>query len=76
MKIIPDAETRVLAFEKGEIDLLYGEGTISLDAFKQLESTENYESSISEPVATRQLVINSKKNSFLMKSASSFTLRF
>ena len=61
VKIIPDAETRVLAFEKGEIDLLYGEGTISLDAFKQLESTENYESSISEPVATRQLVINSKK---------------
>jgi nickel transport system substrate-binding protein len=61
VKVIPDAETRVLAFEKGEIDLLYGEGTISLDAFKQLESTENYESSISEPVATRQLVINSKK---------------
>ncbi|WP_373995128.1 nickel ABC transporter substrate-binding protein [Metabacillus litoralis] len=61
VKIIPDAETRVLAFEKGEIDLLYGEGTISLDAFKQLESTESYESSISEPVATRQLVINSKK---------------
>ena len=61
VKVIPDAETRVLAFEKGEIDLLYGEGTISLDAFKQLESTENYESSISEPVATRQLVFNSKK---------------
>lgn len=61
VKVIPDAETRVLAFEKGEIDLLYGEGTISLDAFKQLESTENYESSISEPVATRQLVLNSKK---------------
>lgn len=61
VKIIPDAETRVLAFEKGEIDLIYGEGSISLDAFKQLESTGNYESRISEPVATRQLVINSKK---------------
>ena len=61
VKIIPDAETRVLAFEKGEIDLIYGEGNISLDAFKQLESTGNYETSISEPVATRQLVINSKK---------------
>ncbi|WP_078412895.1 nickel ABC transporter substrate-binding protein [Priestia abyssalis] len=61
VKIIPDAETRVLAFEKGELDLIYGEGVISLDAFKQLESTGNYETSISEPVATRQLVINSKK---------------
>ncbi|MGM0920542.1 MAG: nickel ABC transporter substrate-binding protein [Bacillota bacterium] len=61
VKIIPDAETRVLAFEKGELDLIYGEGVISLDAFKQLESTGNYETSISEPVATRQLVINSTK---------------
>ncbi|WP_338787852.1 nickel ABC transporter substrate-binding protein [Metabacillus sp. FJAT-53654] len=61
VKIIPDAETRVLAFEKGELDLIYGEGVISLDAFKQLESTGDYETSISEPVATRQLVINSTK---------------
>ncbi|WP_307893938.1 nickel ABC transporter substrate-binding protein [Bacillus swezeyi] len=61
VKIIPDAETRVLAFEKGDLDIIYGEGIISLDAFKQLESTGKYETSISEPVATRQLVINSKK---------------
>lgn len=61
VKIIPDAETRVLAFEKGELDLIYGEGVITLDAFKQLESTGEYETSISEPVATRQLVLNSKK---------------
>ncbi|UAL51819.1 nickel ABC transporter substrate-binding protein [Bacillus sp. CMF21] len=61
VKVIPDAETRVLAFEKGELDLIYGEGSISLDSFKQLESTGDYETSISEPVATRQLVINSTK---------------
>ena len=61
MKVIPDAETRVLAFEKGDLDLIYGEGVISLDAFKQLESTGNYETSISDPVATRQLVMNTKK---------------
>lgn len=62
VKVIPDAETRVLAFEKGELDLIYGEGVITLDAFKQLESTDKYETSISEPVATRQLVINSNKD--------------
>jgi nickel transport system substrate-binding protein len=61
VKIIPDAETRVLAFEKGDLDLIYGEGAISLDAFKQLETTGNYETSISDPVATRQLVMNTKK---------------
>jgi len=61
VKVIPDAETRVLAFEKGELDLIYGEGVISLDAFKQLESTDKYETSISEPVATRQLVMNTNR---------------
>ncbi|WP_186578510.1 nickel ABC transporter substrate-binding protein [Aquibacillus kalidii] len=61
VKVIPDAETRVLAFEKGDLDLIYGEGVINLDAFKQLQSTENYETSVSEPVATRQLVMNTNK---------------
>ncbi|KGR77188.1 nickel ABC transporter substrate-binding protein [Ureibacillus sinduriensis] len=61
VKIIPDAETRVLAFEKGELDLIYDEGVISLDSFKQLESTGSYQSSVSEPVATRQLVMNTNK---------------
>ncbi|WP_025026110.1 nickel ABC transporter substrate-binding protein [Caldalkalibacillus mannanilyticus] len=58
VKVIPDAETRVLAFEKGDIDLIYGEGIISIDSFMQLESTGSYKTSISEPVATRQLVMN------------------
>ncbi|MGX2958765.1 nickel ABC transporter substrate-binding protein [Peribacillus sp. JNUCC 23] len=61
IKIIPDAETRVLAFEKGDLDLIYGEGVISIDAFKQLDSTGSYQTSISEAVATRQLVMNTKK---------------
>ncbi|OLS40095.1 nickel ABC transporter substrate-binding protein [Bacillus sp. MRMR6] len=61
VKIIPDAETRVLAFEKGEIDLIYGEGVINIDSFKQLESTGSFGTSISEPVATRQLVMNTNK---------------
>ncbi|PAE36182.1 nickel ABC transporter substrate-binding protein [Bacillus sp. 7884-1] len=61
VKIIPDAETRILAFEKGELDLIYGEGVISIDSFKQLESTSSYGTSISEPVATRQLVMNTNK---------------
>ncbi len=61
VNIIPDAETRVLAFEKGELDLIYGEGVINIDAFNQLNSTGSYESSISEPVATRILVMNTNR---------------
>ncbi|PWW32429.1 nickel transport system substrate-binding protein [Cytobacillus oceanisediminis] len=61
VKVIPDAETLVLAFEKGDLDVVYGEGVIGIDSFKQLESTGSYGSSISEPVATRQLVMNSNK---------------
>ncbi|MEK4563508.1 nickel ABC transporter substrate-binding protein [Alkalihalobacillus sp. FSL R5-0424] len=61
IKVIPDAETRVLAFEKGDVDLIYGEGIISLDSFKQLESTGEYKTSVSDPVATRQLVMNTTK---------------
>ncbi|USK57880.1 nickel ABC transporter substrate-binding protein (plasmid) [Cytobacillus solani] len=61
VKVIPDAETRVLAFEKGDLDVIYGEGVISIDSFKQLESTGSYRTSISEPVATRQLVMNTNK---------------
>lgn len=58
IKIIPDAETRVLAFEKGDLDLIYGEGLISFDAFKQLEKSNQHVTKLSEPVGTRNLVLN------------------
>ncbi|ETT54726.1 nickel-binding periplasmic protein [Paenibacillus sp. FSL H7-689] len=59
VKIIPDAETRVLAFEKGDLDLIYGEGMISLDAFQQLRDNDKYVSQLSDPVGTRDLLLNS-----------------
>ncbi|MDQ0902730.1 MULTISPECIES: nickel ABC transporter substrate-binding protein [unclassified Paenibacillus] len=62
IKIIPDGETSVLAFEKKELDLIYGEGVISLDAFKQLKASGKYETSLSEPIATREVVMNTTKD--------------
>ncbi len=59
IKIIPDAETRVAAFEKGDLDLIYGEGVISLDAFKQLRDNTDYVTKLSDPVGTRSLLLNS-----------------
>ncbi|MBU7318227.1 nickel ABC transporter substrate-binding protein [Paenibacillus oleatilyticus] len=58
VKVIPDAETRVLAFEKGDLDLIFGEGLISFDAYKQLEKSGKYATKLSEPVGTRNLVLN------------------
>ncbi|MGG4143428.1 nickel ABC transporter substrate-binding protein [Paenibacillus algorifonticola] len=58
VKIIPDGETRVLAFEKGELDLIFGEGAISMDAFQQLKDSGKYETGLSEPVGTRSLLLN------------------
>lgn len=61
VKIIPDSESRVVAFEKKELNLIYGSGSISLDAFKQLQQSGKYETKLSEPLATRVLAINSNK---------------
>ncbi|MBW5447703.1 nickel ABC transporter, nickel/metallophore periplasmic binding protein [Cohnella sp. CFH 77786] len=58
IKVIPDGETRVLAFEKGDLDLIYGEGVISMDAFQQLKDSGKYETGVSEPVGTRLMVMN------------------
>ncbi|PSL41003.1 nickel transport system substrate-binding protein [Planomicrobium soli] len=59
VKIIPDAETRVMAFEKGELDLIYGEGAISMDSFNQLKESGEYTTDLSDPVGTRSLLLNS-----------------
>lgn len=58
VKIIPDAETRVMAFEKGELDLIYGEGAISMDSFNQLKESGQYATELSQPVGTRNLLLN------------------
>ncbi|WP_313351247.1 ABC transporter substrate-binding protein, partial [Exiguobacterium sp.] len=44
----------------GQVDLIYGEGAISIDAFNQLKTDKSYKTQMSEPVATRLLVLNTK----------------
>jgi len=61
IKIIPDGEARVIAFENKEIDLILGNGLISLDSFKFLQETGNYQTGVSEPLSTRTIAINSNK---------------
>lgn len=59
--VIPDGESRVLAFENEEIDVIYGDGSISLDSFKYLKETGKYETAISAPLFTKSIAINSSK---------------
>ncbi|MEA5598823.1 nickel ABC transporter substrate-binding protein [Rivularia sp. UHCC 0363] len=61
VKIIPEGETRVLAFENNEIDLIYGNGEISLDSFKQLRDSDQYTADVSPPLNTRAVAINSNR---------------
>ncbi|MDN3020156.1 nickel ABC transporter substrate-binding protein [Paenibacillus sp. BSR1-1] len=61
VKVIPDGESRVLAFEKNEIDLIFGNGVISQDSFQFLKESGKYETKLSEPTATRALLFNTNR---------------
>ena len=59
--IIPDGESRVLAFEKQDIDLIFGSDSISLDSYKFLKESGKYETAISQPIYTRTVALNTNK---------------
>jgi len=66
VKVIPDSDGRAVAFDTGEIDLIYGSGghgsgQIGLDTFKRYAAMKNLKTAISHPFATRTLAINSKR---------------
>lgn len=60
MKVIPDAQTRVMALKKGEIALIYGKNMIDADAFAQLGAEQGVATLLSAPVSTRMLLINTQ----------------
>lgn len=61
VKVIPDGESRVLAFEKKEIDLIFGNGLISQDSFQFLKDSGKYKAKLSEPTSTRTLLLNTNR---------------
>lgn len=60
MKVIPDNQTRLLALQKGEIDMIYGKNMIDADAFSRLSKDKKFTTQLSEPVSTRMLLINTQ----------------
>ena len=58
IKAIPDSETLALQFESGDIDLIYGNGLISLDRFETYRQDKKYTTATSEPMSTRMILLN------------------
>lgn len=62
VKVIPDPNTRAIAFETGEIDLIYGtDGPISPDTYERFQKMGIYTTAISAPMETQALAINTKQ---------------
>ncbi|SFU17758.1 nickel transport system substrate-binding protein [Kosakonia arachidis] len=60
IKVIPDATSRAVAFETGDIDLLYGnEGLLTLDTFARFSHNPAWRTQLSAPVETVMLALNS-----------------
>ncbi|WP_142846588.1 nickel ABC transporter substrate-binding protein [Telmatospirillum sp. J64-1] len=60
VKVIPDANSRAIAFETGAIDLIYGgENQVSANTFARLQANKSIWTGISAPQATRVLAVNS-----------------
>lgn len=61
-KVLPDPSTRALALQSGQVDLVYGDGVLLPDAIQQFKAQgDKYQVSISEPLSTRMLALNSKR---------------
>ncbi|ARE87528.1 nickel ABC transporter substrate-binding protein [Clostridium formicaceticum] len=58
-KVIPDNQIRTLALEKGEIDIIFGIGMIDAETYLKFSEMEGFGASLSDPVATRMLIMNS-----------------
>jgi nickel transport system substrate-binding protein len=59
VKVIPDPTSRAVAFETGDIDLLYGnEGLLPLDTFARFSQNPQWHTQLSTPVETIMLALN------------------
>lgn len=68
VKVIPDNQTRILALQKGEIDLIFGKNMIDAEAINQYKDSDKFSVALSEPTSTRQIVLNTN-NGILVDKA-------
>lgn len=58
VKVIPDSQTRLLALEKGEIDLVFGVNMVDATAYNKFSTQKGFNGALSEPLSTRMLLMN------------------
>lgn len=58
VKVIPDNQTRIMALESGEIDLIFGKNMLDADAISQYVESDEFEVALSDPTSTRHIVLN------------------
>ena len=61
VRVIPDNQTRVLALEKGEIDLIYGKNMVDAESMERFAAMNGFKAALSEPVSTRMLLLNTTR---------------
>ena len=60
VKVIPDSQSRVMALENGEIDLIYGATMIDSETYDKFSNSSEFETKISEPISSRVMMINTQ----------------
>lgn len=60
VKVIPDSQSRVMALESGEIDLIYGATMIDSETYNKFSNLSEFETKISEPISSRVMMINTQ----------------
>ena len=58
VKVIPDNQTRIMALESGEIDLIFGKNMLDAEAISQYVDSDKFEVALSNPTSTRHIVLN------------------
>lgn len=61
VKVIPDNQTRIMALESGEIDLIFGKNMIDADAISQYLDSDKFTVGLSDPTSTRHIVMNTTR---------------
>lgn len=58
VKVIPDNQTRIMALENNEIDLIFGKNMLDADAISQYVDSDKFTVGLSDPTSTRHIVLN------------------
>ncbi|WP_392564361.1 nickel ABC transporter substrate-binding protein [Orbus wheelerorum] len=61
MQVIADNQSRLMALEKGEIDLIYGKNMVDADSFERFSALTKFQALMSKPVSSRIVLMNTTK---------------